>query len=681
MGRQDIEASALVAQASGNTHRWWRRIDPFVALAIALPAIPIIVAVVRAIIDRWIPLGDQALLEIRAGDVLTAHHPFLGTASSAALNRAEVVPLNHPGPLMLDVLALPVRVFGGSRGVAVGVGAVNLAAATVGTLFAARRSGRAGAALAGLAFAGLGWAAGSESLYDPYNPTAAMLPCLACLFLAWSTVDLDRRAVLWLVGVATFAVQLNNSYLLFLTPLVVAVCVIFVLRSRSDGVAGVRALGFGAGVVLVVLWSQPLVEQLLHGSAGNMARMIKASGVLGNNPGPRLGTQIAAATLTLPPWWGRSEFDGIRLFSPVPHLALAAGSMFLILVACAAVCWWAWLRRHRDAAAALLTAGISIAIAWVAAIRSPMSSFFGVSSDYVRWLWPASVFIWFALGLTVWRFLAPRLPSFVETRALLAGAVIVITVICLANLPRHASLRGQRELDVLRPSAVELVGTASDTIDVATVLYRQPPNYDVFGPPLLARLQRGGTEFLVDDPVLVRQFGERRRWRGQDVAELHVLTAMEAVDGAIDPNVVAFVSDLSEGDRLELQDMTIEIEAWLREGRITLSDAGRATVDVGLGDPWLGQLTDPELDATSISRSNSLAIAVETGLLDAEPEILTTLQRFATMRQAVETSTAAVLLVRPENDVDSEENSGEVAQNPRASMAPAGPRRMNHSKP
>ena len=61
-------------------------------------------------------MGDQALLEIRARDVLTAHHPLLGTASSAALNRDQVVPLNHPGPLMFDVLALPVRLFGGGPG-------------------------------------------------------------------------------------------------------------------------------------------------------------------------------------------------------------------------------------------------------------------------------------------------------------------------------------------------------------------------------------------------------------------------------------------------------------------------------------------------------------------------------------------------------------------------------------
>jgi hypothetical protein len=103
-----------------SSRQWLRRIDAFVVVAIAVPAIPVIVAVVRAILDKWIPLGDQALLEIRAHDVLTAHHPLLGTASSAALNRSEVIPLNHPGPLMFDVLAIPVRLFG-AAGVAIGV--------------------------------------------------------------------------------------------------------------------------------------------------------------------------------------------------------------------------------------------------------------------------------------------------------------------------------------------------------------------------------------------------------------------------------------------------------------------------------------------------------------------------------------------------------------------------------
>jgi hypothetical protein len=627
------------------TRQWWSRVDAFVALAIVLPAIPIITAVARAIAHKWIPLGDQALLEIRARDVLTAHHPLLGTSSSAALNRAGVVPLNHPGPLMFDVLALPVRMFGGGAGLAMGVGAVNLASAAIATSFASRRGGRAGATLAALSFAGLGWAAGSESLYDPYNPTAAMLPCLACLFLAWCAVDLDAMALVWLIGVASFVVQLNNSYLLFLTPLVVAVCSIYVVRSRRRQHTDFRPLALRAGAVFLVLWSQPLIEQLLHGRDGNIARMIRAANVLGDNPGTRLGTQIAAATLTLPPWWGRSEFDGVRLFSPVPDFLLAAASLVVALAACAVGWRWARQHQHGDVVAAMAIAGLSTAISWVAAVRSPMSSFFGVSSDYVRWLWPASVFLWFAIGLAIWRFLAARAPAIAGHRAVVVGAIAVVAVVSLANVPSHVSIRGQRALDQQRATAIDLVDAASDRVDVGTILYRPPPGYDVFGVPLLARLQSNGIDFVVDDPVLVRQFGERRRYDGQPIAELHVATAMDAVDAASDPNTIALVSDVSVGDRIELQATAIAIESWLLDGQITLSDAGRSAVEAGFGDPWLSQLDDPALDATTVSRSISLAAAVQSGLLDADAEVLATLQRYADLRQAVEASTVAVVLV------------------------------------
>jgi hypothetical protein len=68
--------------------------------------------------------------------------------------------------------------------------------------------------------------------------------------------------------------------------------------SRVDSfVVLVIATARCALVVFVLLWSQPLIEQVAHGRDGNMARMIRAASVLGNNPGPRLRTQIAATTL------------------------------------------------------------------------------------------------------------------------------------------------------------------------------------------------------------------------------------------------------------------------------------------------------------------------------------------------------------------------------------------------
>ena len=146
----------------------------------------------------------------------------------------------------------------------------------------------------------------------------------------------------------------------------------------------------------------------------------------------------------------------------------------------------------------------------------------------------------------------------------------------LANVPRHASLEVQRDSDALRPSAITLIDDASRRLDVAAVLYRPPPNYDLYGVPLLARVQSDGIEFFVDDEVLVRQFVDRRGYHGQLLPELRVVTAMDAIDAESDPNVIAFVSALSVGDRAALQSATLDVEAWLFDGGITLSAAGRS---------------------------------------------------------------------------------------------------------
>jgi hypothetical protein len=297
-------------------------------------------------------------------------------------------------------------------------------------------------------------------------------------------------------------------------------------------------------------------------------------------------------------------------------------------------------------------------IAWLATIRSPISSIFGISSDYVRWLWPASIFLWFAVALTIWRLASIHMPVAVPPRARYVGAIAAIAVVILANVPAHTSLGSQRELGQRRPVAEELVDTASSRVR-ETVLYRPPPGYDVFGVPLLARLQDRGVDFVVDDPVLVRQFGEQRRYTGDPITELHVVTGLEAIDAAQDPNTIALVSDLSSDERSELLDATIAIESWLFDGRISLSDAGVAAVNAGFGDPWLSQLGDPNIDATTVSRSVSLAAAVESGLLDGDPEIVTELRRFAKLRQSVETSTVAAVLLPADQQSTAESIGGQ----------------------
>src|SRR5262245_55040114 len=86
--------------------------------------LPIVVAVVRALAHGWFPIGDAALLAIRAYDVGTPHNPLLGSWTSASF--ALGIDVNNPGPLYPDLLAPFMWTFGRAFGIAtataIGVG-------------------------------------------------------------------------------------------------------------------------------------------------------------------------------------------------------------------------------------------------------------------------------------------------------------------------------------------------------------------------------------------------------------------------------------------------------------------------------------------------------------------------------------------------------------------------------
>ncbi len=87
-------------------------------VALALAALPIVVAVVRTLSGGWMAIGDNGLILLRAEDVATAHHPLLGTWTSASQAAGRTI--SNPGPLWFDVLAPFVKVAGPSVGLAVG---------------------------------------------------------------------------------------------------------------------------------------------------------------------------------------------------------------------------------------------------------------------------------------------------------------------------------------------------------------------------------------------------------------------------------------------------------------------------------------------------------------------------------------------------------------------------------
>jgi hypothetical protein len=172
--------------------------------------VPVVVAAVRAVDRGWIPVTDNALITIRARDVLTDHHPLLGTWSSASATTGT--DFNNPGPLLFDLLALPARIVEGGAGVAVAVALLNVVSVIGIGVFARRRGGDVVGIAALAVTAGLTWAMGSEVLYEPWQPHSLLLPFLCFMVLCWSVACGDLVALPLAVVAGSLVLQTHLSY-------------------------------------------------------------------------------------------------------------------------------------------------------------------------------------------------------------------------------------------------------------------------------------------------------------------------------------------------------------------------------------------------------------------------------------------------------------------------------------
>ena len=98
---------------------------------------PVMASTLRALINGWVPAGDQAIIATRAYDVFTSHTPLVGQHSDvSAVTHQAVYSL---GPMLFWLLALPSR-FGSPEALALTIGIIN-ALAIVGVVALARRRG------------------------------------------------------------------------------------------------------------------------------------------------------------------------------------------------------------------------------------------------------------------------------------------------------------------------------------------------------------------------------------------------------------------------------------------------------------------------------------------------------------------------------------------------------------
>ncbi|HUF32497.1 MAG TPA: hypothetical protein VMN58_04720 [Acidimicrobiales bacterium] len=639
------------------SHRPTRAEGGLLLAAIALAVLPVVVATVRAASRGWLPVGDNAYFAIRARDVLTEHHPLLGTWTSASVSAGT--DFNNPGPLLFDLLAVPAKL-GDEVGVAVGAALLNCLALVLIAVMARRRGGVATAALATLVAVTLAWSMGSELLFDPWQPHSLLLTFLLVLVLVWSLACGDVVALPLAVGAGSLILQTHLSYAVLLAALGLwgAVGLALALRRQrrldEEAWAGTRRqvvrMGGVAVLVLVLAWSQPLIEQLTSDGQGNLARLAGNAGDSAETIGPQLGTQVVAGVVAAPPWWLRPSFgqtlqpaaDGalgpgydVRL-PDLPGTTAAIALLALLSLFLALAGWWGRRQHDRATWTAAITAGVALAAGLVTAWSLPVS-FLGIAPHQFRWLWPVAAFATLALALVAQRTLEGRGPRL----GLPVVLVVLVAVMSALTLPTSNTDAGPAAdawaipvVHRLNDGMAALEGEGPLVIDLRGIRFAEP-----YSGPVMAELQRRGIAFLVDDEGMERQMGPSRRLRDQEAQRLLIREGDDAAAVLPGARRVVLVEGLDRDARRELDALRSAVESHLATLDVVRLD------DRGLTVQAAGRLPVPlPADPEILVGSRLLLELVEDDLLSHDDPWHDRFARYAELQRRWDRQTVGLFL-------------------------------------
>lgn len=639
-------------------------VDRLFLVTVLAALLPIVVAVARAARRGWLPIGDNAYFAIRATDVLTRHQPLLGTWTSAS--NSAGTDFNNPGPLLFDALALPTKVIGGGIGVAVGAAALNCLA-VIGIAVVARRRGGPTVGIAAMAVTALlCWSMGSELLFDPWQPHSLLLPFLFGLFLVWSLVCGDVAALPWAAGVASLIIQTHLSYLVLVVALAtwgLVGCALCFRRRRAEEPEAwprlrrtVRRSAVLAVLVLALCWAQPLIEQFTGAGEGNLSRLATNATGSGDKVGVELGTRIVGDIL-VPPFWFRPSFGEALIPNAVvppgtdvltsldPSFGVAVG---LVVAAASLLALAAVDARRRDdrvSSAALSTAmvagGASLVTAW-----SLPTSFYGLPAHQFRWLWPMSAFATFAMA--AWAARRPwRGPVTASASSWTAIALTAVTVVvAVANLPANNQKAGptvddwaipvMRKLD---PQMAALKGQGTLLIDFDGTKFSP---FEPFTGPVMAELQRRHIPFVLEDKVMLRQFGTGRRVEGTP-KRLLVVPGQRSLTAPPQGNRVALVEGLSPRERAERSALAERLTAYLqRLGRVPLTPTGMQALE---RPEWAVARSDvANRKDSAFVDSHVVEYLMRHDLLDLDAPWRARFERYADLNERFERDTVALFL-------------------------------------
>ncbi|HET6954535.1 MAG TPA: hypothetical protein VFI47_29495 [Acidimicrobiales bacterium] len=568
---------------------WWRRPGIVGAAALAVLAVPLVVALGVLRQPRWYPLLDLAQAEMRVRDVGTAHPPLVGAAGriEAFGHRGS-----HPGPVAYWALRPVYTLLGDTAfGLQVATATVNLVALGLALWIARRRGGvRLVLAVAALAVV-VCRLYGADQLTEAWNPYMALLWWPVFLLAAWSVLCDDLALLPVAVFAGSWCLQGHNSYLGLVGGVgagLAAVLAVTAWRRRRDRaalrrLAGWTALALGVGVVV---WLPPVVEQLTR-EPGNISIVVEHLRHPAEEPiGARRGLELLGVHLDV---WRLVRNQPGTSGSAVPAVLLLAAWLSSVVVA--------WRTR---AAAALLRLDAVLGLVLVLSAVS-VSRIFGEVWFYLAlWAWGTTALMVLAIAWTAGHALArwrPDLGATARRVAPAAGAAVLVagaaaftwdaahTDVPVAEQSRIVAAVAPATLDLL--AGPDAPGGGADGRYLVT--WSDPVGQGAAGQGLLLELERHGFDArgpLVDEVALRPH---RVTAPGDTTAEVHMAVGADIArwrEDRPDAREVAYVDGRSAAERARYAALRADLVA-------ALDAAGRGDAAVDVDDRLVALAFDP----------------------------------------------------------------------------------------
>ena len=496
----------------------------YAAILVGLALLPILSAVI-VLMQGWRPAGDNALIGLRVHDVLTAHFPLIGQPTTGE-NFGSGIATSHPGPIEFYLVAPFVAVLGPIVGLAVGAAAIN-AVAMAGVAWAAFRRGGLGLmTLAALGTVAMARSLGGNLLHDPVSSNVGAVMALLLLFLAWSVLAGDLRAIPAFVFAGTFALQDHLTYLGTGTPVVLMAIVAGLWwsrqvwkRSRSNEWLK-RRLRVG-GIMGVVLWFPVLFDEAF-GDHNLTAIFRTFTGKRTASEGVGFAAKRLAEAMA--PW---PMFS--RRFGPLGYLhtpdtrELVSG--YLVLAAVAGLgAYFAWRKRTDLAAMAAIALVAAIAGAY-SSVKLPVGA--GIQASNLRWMWTASAFVWVTLAWLVWQALKPAWRHFLDVPAVaLCGLALALAA---SGVVGSVDLQTDRD-GRIAPDTTALIERVKQMLPKGRyrVTFAGGSVVVTVGPALVHALDYRGDILRIDGGPVSRAYAEHRMYEKGDKVDGTLLVSAEA---------------------------------------------------------------------------------------------------------------------------------------------------------